>query len=69
MPCYNNQRSMSRPPAPNVSYIVPRPPLAEARVTVQPPDSPTYDISTAFVKGTIYKELDKPFFGKGGCCK
>lgn len=41
--------------------------LAMGGVSWQRPESPTYDIQTAFVVGTIYKELNKPFMGKGGC--
>ena len=43
--------------------------LAVASVKWQPVNSPTYDVETSFVKGTIYPSLDKPFYGKGGCCK
>lgn len=39
--------------------------LARTYVVRQNNDSPTYDIETAFVKGTIFKDLDKPFMG--GC--
>lgn len=39
--------------------------LARTYVVVQSENSPTYDIETAFTKGTIYKDLDKPFLG--GC--
>lgn len=28
-----------------------------------------YEAETGFLKGTIFQELDKPFFGKGGCRK
>lgn len=28
-----------------------------------------YDVETALVNGTLFPELDKPFLGKGGCCK
>lgn len=42
-------------------------PLAMAGVVWQKSNSPEYDLSTALIKGTIYKELDKPFIGKGGC--
>ena len=42
-------------------------PLAMAGVVWQKSGSPVFDMETAFVKGTIYKELDKPFLGKGGC--
>ena len=42
-------------------------PLAMARVVNQKPNSPTYDIETAFVKGTVFKQLDKPFLGRGAC--
>lgn len=41
--------------------------LAVANVVNQKPDSPTYDVCDAFVIGTIFKELDKPFTGRGGC--
>ena len=26
-----------------------------------------YDIHKGFTRGTIFEELDKPFYGKGGC--
>ncbi len=42
-------------------------PLAMAGVVWQKSESPTYDVDTAFVQGTIFKELDKPFLGRGGC--
>ncbi len=60
MPCYNNQRRMPEMP------VTPEP-LAMARVVNQKPNSPTYDIETAFVKGTVFKQLDKPFLGRGAC--
>ncbi len=41
--------------------------LAVANVVNQKPESPTYDVERAFIIGTIYKELDKPFLGEGGC--
>lgn len=41
--------------------------LAMAGVNRQRSGSPTYDLQTAFTVGTIYKELNKPFTGKGGC--
>lgn len=28
-----------------------------------------YSAEKAFCRGTIFEELDKPFLGKGGCCK
>ena len=28
-----------------------------------------YSAEKAFCKGTIFEDLDKPFSGKGGCCK
>lgn len=28
-----------------------------------------YEIEKGFQKGTIFEKLDKPFLGKGGCCK
>lgn len=28
-----------------------------------------YDVETALMNGTLFPELDKPFLGKGGCCK
>ncbi len=27
-----------------------------------------YPVCRAFIRGTIFEELDKPFLGKGGCC-
>ena len=42
-------------------------PLAMAGVNRQRPGSPTYDIETAFMVGTLFKDLNKPFVGKGGC--
>lgn len=60
MPCYNTPKRMPD--------IIPEPaPLAMAMVVTQKAGSPTYDIETALVRGTVFKELDKPFFGKGGC--
>ncbi len=44
-------------------------PLAMAFVKWQPAGSRTYDIEKSFMQGTIYPALDKPFLGKGGCCK
>ena len=44
-------------------------PLAMGGVVWQKSQSPTYDVDEAFIRGTIYKELDKPFLGKGGCRK
>lgn len=41
--------------------------LAVAGVVNQKSDSPTYDLERAFITGTIYMELDKPFLGEGGC--
>ena len=29
----------------------------------------TYDLDQALEIGTIFPELNKPFHGKGGCCK
>lgn len=43
--------------------------LAVAYVNWQPPQSPMYNLEQAFVNGTIYKDLDKPFLGRGGVCK
>ena len=48
-------------------FVNARGPLAMAGVVWQKSNSPEYDLSTALIKGTIYKELDKPFIGKGGC--
>ena len=48
-------------------FLYLRGPLAMAGVVWQKSNSPEYDLSTALIKGTIYKELDKPFIGKGGC--
>ena len=28
-----------------------------------------YSAEKGFCRGTIFEELDKPFLGKGGCCK
>lgn len=41
--------------------------LAVANVVMQKSDSPTFDAENALIIGTIYKELDKPFLGEGGC--
>lgn len=67
MPCYNNNYTCNiQVPADN-----PRPPvinsLAVASVIRQPYNSTTYDIKTAFIRGTIYPDLDKPYLGRGGC--
>lgn len=43
--------------------------LAMAFVKMQPTSCQTYDLKTALIKGTIYPMLDKPFVGKGVCCK
>lgn len=43
--------------------------LAVASVKNQPLNSKTYDLCTAFIKGTIYPALDKPFTGKGRCLR
>lgn len=59
MQIYNNARQM-----PDIYES-----LAVAKVKMQPLNSPTYDLSTAFIKGTIYPSLDKPFIGKGRCHK
>ncbi|MGN0375013.1 MAG: spore coat associated protein CotJA [Butyrivibrio sp.] len=76
MPCYNNQRScsnkaeprMSRPERTMENTMPPCfPSLAVSRVVFQPFGSQTYDVCTAFMRGTIYPDLDKPFLGKGGC--
>lgn len=48
-------------------FINAKGPLAMSGVVWQKSNSPEYDLSTALIKGTIYKELDKPFLGKGGC--
>ncbi|MDD6235414.1 MAG: spore coat associated protein CotJA [Lachnospiraceae bacterium] len=48
-------------------FVNARGPLAMGGVVWQKSNSPEYDLSTALIKGTIYKELDKPFLGKGGC--
>ncbi|MDD6338966.1 MAG: spore coat associated protein CotJA [Butyrivibrio sp.] len=40
--------------------------LAVASVVCQSPQSPMYSLEQAFIAGTIYKELDKPFCAKGG---
>lgn len=76
MPCYYStpRRDMSPSDGCHSAPMYPEnsdsecSPLAEARVCFQKPGSPTYDIETAFVRGTVYKELDKPFLG-GGCRK
>lgn len=76
MPCYYSNPHRNMPPSGEnncASMHQDKPdsdcsPLAEARVCFQKPGSPTYDIETAFVIGTVYKELDKPFLG-GGCRK
>ncbi len=72
MPCYNNQRScaMKTEPvnlSPGISEQAPISSLAVAFVINQPYNSKTYDLSTAFMQGTIYPDLDKPYLGKGGC--
>lgn len=41
--------------------------LAVANVINQKSNSPTFDVERALIVGTIYKELDKPFLGEGGC--
>ena len=28
-----------------------------------------YEVQKGFHRGTIFEELDKPFHGKGGCCR
>ena len=74
MPCYNNQRSCAMKTEPvNISHgmfeQVKIASLAVASVITQPYNSKTYDLSTAFMRGTIYPDLDKPYIGKGGCRK
>lgn len=41
--------------------------LAVAFVINQPKGSEMYDLNTAFFKGTIYPDLDKPYIGRGRC--
>lgn len=41
--------------------------LAVASVVMQPLGSETYCLDAAFLNGTIYPSLNKPFMGKGGC--
>lgn len=69
MPCYNGSKPTCQPqcatPGPEIAPVYRS--LAVAHVTNQPYGSPTYDIETALIRGTIYKDLDKPFLGKGGC--
>ncbi len=74
MPCYNNQRSCTaRTDSANsvqrMSMQEPITSLAVAFVINQPYNSRTYDLSTAFMQGTIYPDLDKPYLGRGGCKK
>ena len=68
MPCYNNTYVCNTP----VPQDTPRLPiinsLAVASVIRQPYNSTTYDVKTAFLRGTIYPDLDKPYLGRGGCC-
>lgn len=77
MHCYNNQRycrtgtPASAPSRPMHNMVQQdsscRGQLAMGGVNWQRPGSPTYDLQTAFAVGTIYKDLNKPFTGKGGC--
>lgn len=59
---YNNVNRPCDCPISYESYAV-------ATVKYQRPDSPTYDLATAFMQGTVFKELDKPFMGKGVCTR
>lgn len=74
MPCYNAQRSCTIKTEPvNISPGMFEQTkinsLAVASVINQPYNSKTYDLSTAFMRGTIYPDLDKPYTGRGGCRK
>lgn len=81
MPCYNSQRTcgMSREsqgrmsgesrtgmPMPENTMPPRFPSLAVGMVVTQPFNSPTYDLSKAFMRGTIYPDLDKPYIGRSG---
>ena len=67
MPCYNNPYVCNVP----TPQATPKLPiinsLAVASVIRQPYNSTTYDVKTAFLRGTIYPDLDKPYLGRGGC--
>lgn len=74
MPCYNTKHSCSMRTEsvntpPRMSEQVKIDSLAVASVINQPYNSKTYDLSTAFMRGTIYPALDKPYVGRGGCRK
>lgn len=67
MPCYNNAHNCATP---SITEHIHQPiinSLAVASVIRQPYNSDTYDIKTAFIRGTIYPDLDKPYLGRGGC--
>lgn len=79
MPCYNNMHHCTPKPEPrpmpdectNHTHHIHThlTSLAVAMVNDQPYNSCTYDLCTAFMNGTIYPDLNKPFLGRGGCCK
>ncbi len=74
MPCYNNTPPCMPKPEPrptpdhcdNHMHLMS---LAVGMVNNQPYNSRTYDLCTAFMNGTIYPDLNKPFLGRGGCRK
>ena len=67
MPCYNNAYVCNTPMPPDNPKSPVINSLAVAGVIRQPYNSTTYDIKTAFIRGTIYPDLDKPYLGRGGC--
>ena len=77
MPCYNNPHPCTPKPEPrtipdhcdNPMHHAHLTSLAVAMVNNQPYNSRTYDLCTAFMNGTIYPDLNKPFLGRGGCFK
>ena len=74
MPCYNNPhpctpKPEARPMPDDCNNHTHYMSLAVAMVIDQPYNSRTYDLCTAFMNGTIYPDLNKPFLGRGGCRK
>lgn len=74
MPCYNTPHPCTLKPEPkpmpdNCNTSVTFTSLAVAMVNDQPANCRTYDLCTAFINGTVYPDLNKPFLGRGGCCK